>query len=295
MAKNITTLALVSLFTLPLMSCVTTKNAPIANAEPFVIDSETYQATGKSQRIKSIVLHYTVSDNERSIQLLTKGQVSSHYLILDNDDNKIYSLVPESQRAWHAGSGGFGGRTILNDTSIGIEIVNKGIQPQYLKALKDSELDYHPYEHFVEFDELQVKKVAQLVQDIAKRYEISPKNIIGHSDLAPARKIDPGAKFPWQRLYKEYGIGAWYEEADKHYFTEEVQLTTPTIVDIKQAFRDYGYQINDTNQWDKASRDVIYAFQLHFRPLNPTGQMDIETYAILKALNKKYAGRDDFY
>ena len=295
MAKNITTLALFSLLTLPLMSCVTTKNASIANAEPFVIDSETYRSTGKSQRIKSIVLHYTVSDNERSIQLLTKGQVSSHYLILDNDDNKIYSLVPESQRAWHAGSGGFGGRTILNDTSIGIEIVNKGIQPQYLKALKDSELNYHPYEHFVEFDELQVKKVAQLVQDIAKRYEISPKNIIGHSDLAPARKIDPGAKFPWQRLYKEYGIGAWYDEADKRYFTEEIQLATPTIAEIKQAFRDYGYQINSTDEWDKASRDVVYAFQLHFRPLNPTGQIDIETYAILKALNKKYAGRDDFY
>lgn len=295
MAKNTTSLAFASLLTLSLIGCVSTPKAQIPNTAPFVIDSETYQSTGKSQRIKSIVLHYTVSDNERSIQLLTKGQVSSHYLILDNDDNKIYSLVPESQRAWHAGSGGFGGRNILNDTSIGIEIVNKGIQPQYLKALKDSELDYHPYEHFVEFDELQVKKVAQLVQDIAKRYEISPKNIIGHSDLAPARKIDPGAKFPWQRLYKEYGIGAWYEEADKHYFTEEVQLTTPTIVEIKQAFRDYGYQINSTDEWDKASRDVIYAFQLHFRPLNPTGQMDIETYAILKALNKKYAGRDDFY
>ena len=295
MAKNITTLALISLLTLPLMSCVTTKNASIANAEPFVVDSETYQATGKSERIKFIVLHYTVSDNERSIKLLTTTGVSSHYLILNNDDNKIYNLVPESERAWHAGSGGFGGRNILNDTSIGIEIVNKGIQPQYLRALKDSELDYHPYEHFVEFDELQVKKVAQLVQDIAKRYEISPKNIIGHSDLAPARKIDPGAKFPWQRLYKEYGIGAWYDDTDKRYFTEEVQLATPTIAEIKQAFRDYGYQINDTDEWDKASRDVIYAFQLHFRPLNPTGQMDIETYAILKALNKKYAGRDDFY
>ena len=295
MAKNITTLALVSLFTLPLMSCVTTKNASIANAEPFVIDSETYRSTGKSQRIKSIVLHYTVSDNERSIQLLTKGQVSSHYLILSSNDNKIYNLVPESERAWHAGNGSFAGRKVLNDTSIGIEIVNSGIQPAYKNALKNTALAYHPYEHFVEFDELQIQKVAQLVQDIAKRYDISPKNIIGHADMAPSRKIDPGAKFPWERLYKQYAIGAWYDDADKHYFTEEFQLTTPTIVDIKQAFRDYGYQINDTNQWDKASRDVIYAFQLHFRPLNPTGQMDIETYAILKALNKKYAGRDDFY
>ena len=295
MAKNITTLALASILTLPLIGCVTTNNVQPVITEPFVIDSTTYQSRGKSQRIKSIVLHYTVSDNECSIQLLTKGQVSSHYLIMDNDDNKIYSLVPESERAWHAGDGGFAGRTILNDTSIGIEIVNKGVQPQYLKALKDSELDYHPYEHFVEFDELQIKKVAQLVQDIAKRYGISPKNIIGHSDLAPSRKIDPGAKFPWHRLYKEYGIGAWYDEADKQYFMEQVQLATPTIREIKQAFRDYGYQINDTNEWDKPSRDVIYAFQLHFRPLKPTGQIDVETYAILKALNKKYAGRDDFY
>ncbi len=295
MAKNITTLALASLLTLPLIGCITTNKAQVASTEPFIIDSQTYQATGKSQRIKSIVLHYTVSDNARSIQLLTKGKVSSHYLIMDSDDDKIYSLVPESQRAWHAGDGSFGGRTILNDTSIGIEIVNKGIQPQYLNALKNSDLDYHPYSHFVEFDELQIKKVAQLVQDIAKRYDISPKNIIGHSDLAPSRKIDPGAKFPWQRLYQEYDIGAWYDEGDKRYFIEEIQLATPTIREIKQAFRDYGYQINDTEEWDKSSRDVIYAFQLHFRPLNPTGQMDIETYAILKALNKKYAGRDDFY
>ncbi|MGM8870255.1 N-acetylmuramoyl-L-alanine amidase [Psychrobacter sp. 2Y5] len=295
MAKNFTTLALASLLTLPLIGCVTTLKQQVATTESFIVDSETYQSTGKSQRIKSIVLHYTVSDNERSIQLLTQGQVSAHYLIMDSDDDKIYSLVPESERAWHAGDGGFAGRTILNDTSIGIEIVNKGIQPQYLKALKDSELEYHPYSHFVEFDELQIKKVAQLVQDIARRYEISPKNIIGHADLAPSRKIDPGAKFPWQRLYIDYGIGAWYDEADKQLFIDQVLLATPTIPEVKQAFRDYGYQINSTDEWDKASRDVIYAFQLHFRPLNPTGIMDIETYAILKALNKKYAGRDDFY
>lgn len=295
MAKNLTTLALASLLTLPLIGCMTTNNVQPIATKPFLIDSETYQSTGKSQRIKSIVLHYTVSDNERSIQLLTKGKVSAHYLIMDNDDDKIYNLVPEGERAWHAGDGGFAGRTILNDTSIGIEIVNKGIQLQYKDALKDSELDYHPYKHFVEFDELQIRKVAQLVQDIAMRYDISPKNIIGHSDLAPSRKIDPGAKFPWQRLHAEYGIGAWYDEADKQFFMKETQLATPTILEVKQAFRDYGYQINSTAEWDKASRDVIYAFQLHFRPLKPTGQMDIETYAILKALNKKYAGRDDFY
>ena len=72
-------------------------------------------------------------------------------------------------------------------------------------------------------------------------------------------------------------------------------LVAPSVQEIKQAFRDYGYQINDSDEWDKASRDVVYAFQLHFRAQQPTGNMDSETYAILQALNKKYAGRDDFY
>ena len=300
MAKNITSMALAACLTLPLMACVTTPSSQVANPESFVIDSQTYQATGKSQRIKTIVLHYTVSDNARSIQLLTKGNVSAHYLIMKNNDDKIYNLVAESERAWHAGNGEFAGRTILNDTSIGIEIVNDGIQKQSRTALKKNadgtqNLDYHPYEHFVEFDEIQIKKVAQLVKDIATRYDIRAKNIIGHSDLAPSRKIDPGAKFPWQRLYQEYGIGAWYDEADKQFFMLQNEFDDVTITEIKQAFREYGYKINDSNEWDKPSRDVIYAFQLHFRPLNPTGTIDAETYAILKALNIKYAGTEDFY
>lgn len=279
---------------LPLVGCVTT-TSPVATTKSYSVDSDTYQSTGKSQRIKTIVLHYTVSDNERSIKTLTTGNVSTHYLVLDNDDDKIYNLVPENERAWHAGDGGFAGRTILNDTSIGIEIVNVGIKPEYRGALKDDTLDYHPYDHYVAFNELQIKKVAELVQDIAKRYDIPPKNIVGHADIAPSRKIDPGAKFPWQRLYNEYGIGAWYDEFDKQFFMHPDAFAAATIPEIKQAFRDYGYQINDTDAWDKASRDVIYAFQLHFRPEQPTGNMDRETYAILRALNHKYAGGDDFY
>ncbi|MGP9545254.1 N-acetylmuramoyl-L-alanine amidase [Psychrobacter sp. AOP7-B1-25] len=280
--------------TLPLIGCVTT-TSPVATTDSYIVDSKTYQATGKSERVKTIVLHYTVSDNERSIKTLTMGNVSAHYLVLDNDDNKIYNLVPENERAWHAGDGGFAGRTILNDTSIGIEIVNSGIKPEYRDAIKEGTLDYHPYEHYVAFDVLQIKKVAELVQDIATRYDISPKNIIGHSDMAPSRKIDPGAKFPWKQLYFDYGIGAWYDEFDKQFFINQDGFASATIPEIKQAFRKYGYQINDTDTWDKASRDVVYAFQLHFRSQQPTGNMDNETYAILQALNKKYAGRDDFY
>ena len=298
MAKSIISLALASVLTsyltMSLIGCVTT-TSPVASTENYIVDSKTYQATGKSERIKTIVLHYTVSDNDRSINTLTTGKVSAHYLVLDNNDDKIYNLVPENERAWHAGDGGFAGRTILNDTSIGIEIVNAGIAPEYKDALKNSELDYHPYEHYVAFNEWQIKKVAELVQDITARYGISPKNIIGHSDMAPSRKIDPGAKFPWQQLYKQYDIGAWYDDADQLSFMDAEAFAAATIPEIKQQFRDYGYQINTSDEWDKASRDVVYAFQLHFRPQQPTGKMDIETYAILKALNKKYAGRDDFY
>ncbi|GAF55270.1 N-acetylmuramoyl-L-alanine amidase [Psychrobacter sp. JCM 18901] len=275
---------------LSLVGCVTT------STPQYVIDSDSYQATGKSERIKTIVLHYTVSDNERSIKTLTTGNVSAHYLVLDNDDNRIYNLVPESERAWHAGDGGFAGRTILNDTSIGIEIVNSGIKPEYRDALKKmARSTITLMSTMWHLMSCRLKKVAQLVQDITTRYDISPKNIIGHSDMAPSRKIDPGAKFPWERLYFDYGIGAWYDEFDKQFFMNQEGFASATIPEIKQAFRKYGYQINDTDTWDKASRDVVYAFQLHFRAQQPTGNMDSETYAILQALNKKYAGRDDFY
>ena len=283
MAKNILTFLVTACLAFLLTGCATT-------APRYAIDTQTYQAQGKNERIQFIVLHYTVGDNERSSKTLTTGNVSAHYLILNNDDHKIYNLVPDHERAWHAGAGSFAGRTVLNDTSIGIEIVNDGIAPQYRDALKNGTLDYHPAEHYVAFSEIQIKKVAQLVQDLAKKYHIAPTHIIGHSDMAPSRKIDPGAKFPWERLYKEFGIGAWYDDFDKQFFMNEQDFTAATIPEIKQAFRDYGYQINDTDAWDKASRNVVYAFQLHFRPQQPTGEIDVETYAILRALNKKYGG-----
>lgn len=263
----------------------------------YVID-KSHQAQGKSQRIRFIVLHYTAENEAASLEILTKGNVSAHYLVPLADNQKIYQLVPENERAWHAGAGGFEGRQILNDTSIGIEIVNLGIAPEFrgqnAKMALEANNGYHPPHHYVDFTDLQIKKVAQLLQDIAARYEIEPTSIIGHSDMAPSRKIDPGAKFPWEKLYKQYGVGAWYDESDKQHFLIEGSFETATIPEIKQLFSDYGYQINDSNEWDKSSRDVIYAFQLHFRPQKINGMIDLETYAILKALNKKYVDRSSY-
>lgn len=254
-----------------------------ASKKIYKIDSEKYIAKGKNERIQFIIIHYTAGSNEVSIKELTSERVSSHYLIPSGEDEKIYSLVPENERAWHAGVSSFRGRTNINDTSIGIEIVNEGIYKEY----RDYPT-YNTYEHYVDYEKMQIEKVAQLVKDLSLKYKIPSRNILAHSDIAPSRKKDPGAKFPWKKLYDEYGIGAWYEEEDKLFFMNYDEYNSKSISEIKKELREYGYDINDTEEWDKASKDVIYAFQLHFNPKNLTAEMDLETYAILKALNKKY-------
>ena len=260
-----------------------TNQTTIRNIGKFQVDSSTYISRGKEERIKFIILHYTALDNVGSIRELTGG-VSAHFLVLDEDDNKIYSLVPLEQRAWHAGVSAFRGRTNINDTSVGIEIVNDGIAKEY----RSDPNPYHPYDHYVDYKPIQIEKVAQIIKYVAEKYNIPARNIVAHSDIAPSRKKDPGAKFPWKELYDKYNIGAWYDEADKQEFMDEEKFKATSIREIKDELRKYGYEINRLDEWDKESKDVVYAFQLHFNPKNATGEMDLETFAILKALNKKY-------
>ena len=260
-----------------------TNQTTIRNIGKFQVDSSTYISRGKEERIKFIILHYTALDNVGSIRELTGG-VSAHFLVLDEDDNKIYSLVPLEQRAWHAGVSAFRGRTNINDTSVGIEIVNDGIAKEY----RSDPNPYHPYDHYVDYKPIQIEKVAQIIKYVAEKYNIPARNIVAHSDIAPSRKKDPGAKFPWKELYDKYNIGAWYDEADKQEFMNEEKFKATSIREIKDELRKYGYEINRLDEWDKESKDVVYAFQLHFNPKNATGEMDLETFAILKALNKKY-------
>ncbi len=249
-------------------------------SEPLKIDSS-YRTSSYNERIHFIIVHYTAENNEESLKVLTENRVSAHYLIMQGD-YPVYQLVDDDKSAWHAGASSFAGRQNLNDTSLGIEIVNEGIVQKYR-----GQQSYPIYDHFVEYDEVQFKKIGKLLKQLSQTYQIKPQYILGHSDVSPGRKSDPGAKFPWERLYREYGVGAWYDENDKRQFIK-AGLDGVSIQDIKREFRAYGYTINDTNEWDKASQDVVYAFQLHFNPRNATGKMDLETYAILKALNKKY-------
>lgn len=244
---------------------------------PLKIDSKTYRATGYDNRIKGVILHYTALNNEDSLRVLTKQKVSSHYLITDEKEVSIYSLVDDDKRAWHAGKSSFMGRSNLNDTTIGIEIVNPGSQ-----SSKDGESNYIPY------TEDQIEKIAHLLKYLIEKHNIEPRMVLGHSDIAPGRKKDPGPLFPWKDLYEEHGIGAWYDEIDKISFMNLENFSKLPIMDIKKEFQKYGYSMPETEVWDSQSIQVVRAFQLHFRPENINGEVDLETYAILKALNKKY-------
>ncbi len=254
----------------------------LACQKPYVLERH-HRAVGTSERIGFIVLHYTAEDDANSLEILTTKQVSSHYLIPTGNTKTIYQLVADDKAAWHAGASSFGDRTRFNDIAIGIEIVNEGIAKEYL-----NHKGYHPYTHFVAYQDAQIAKLGALLQTLSKQYNIPPKHILAHSDIAPSRKIDVGAKFPWQRLYQDYGIGAWYDEVDRQYFLQVVDFDKLSISEIKAELRAYGYTINDSDHWDKASSDVVYAFQLHFNPMYATGVMDKNSFAILKALNKKY-------
>ena len=255
------------------------------------IDPVTYNSVGQNFRQRFIILHYTALDDEYSIKVLTEQEVSAHFLITTRDNEPIYNLVPEDRRAWHAGESEWKASKNLNDSSIGIEIVNLGLNEVTLtdsdtataRALKN-QYRQAPY------TEEQIKKIAILVKYLSEKYEIAPENILGHSDIAPQRKLDPGPMFPWKELYDKYNIGMWYDEDEKNKIQTEIgaEFDILTVTAYQNEFKKFGYAIQITGVYDKQTGNVIKAFQLHFRQENFNGALDIETYSILKALNKKY-------
>ncbi len=273
------TTVLISTALLFLLSCTSIgekENRVISssNIGTAKVDGNTYTSKGQNSRIRFIIIHYTVSNKARSIDLLTNTEVSSHYLITDDKEDPIFYLVDENKRAWHAGSSNWKNFTNLNDNSIGIEIVNKG----YL--MENGEMK------FFEFTPDQIQKSVLLLKDLIKRYNIEPQNILGHSDIAPQRKEDPGPLFPWEVLYKTYGIGIWYDEETKEKYTGSLKIVTPK--DVQNELRKFGYPIETTNIYDEQTRNVIRVFQFHFRASKYDGLIDDETFSILKALNEKY-------
>ncbi|ENR5394098.1 TPA: N-acetylmuramoyl-L-alanine amidase [Providencia rettgeri] len=269
------------LFTFLLLGCS-------ASNKGYYLDNR-YPSKNSSQRIQYVIIHYTVSDDAHSIVTLTQGKVSSHYLIPSVPETKngrpvVLQLVPESLKSWHAGESYWLQHNGLNDTSIGIEIVNAGLQK-----------DVKGKRYWAPYNEAQITALIPLLQDIMKRYSIPPENIIGHSDIAPLRKQDPGKAFPWQRL-AQHGIGAWPDPKTVTKFLAGRNANEPaSVLHIQKALHFYGYStIPLSGQLDSQTKKTLRAFQLHFRPRDIEGQADAETEAIALALIEKYRDMQKF-
>ena len=238
------------------------------------------ESTNQSSRIDYIVLHATSENFAESLRLLTTrnaNPVSSHYLLptLDDasyprDDLRVFSLVDESQRAWHAGVSYWEEEESLNDRSIGIEIVNElectgANKPVDEIVLEEVVCEFEPYP-----DE-QIDLLIKLLADILQRYpRINPIDIVGHSDIAIMRRSDPGPMFPWQRLY-EAGIGAWPDADATARYSGEFGINMPTVRTLQRALLGLGYQVKVTGELDVQTRFAVRAFQLHYRPADFSG------------------------
>lgn len=251
----------------------------------YQIDYNSYRsAKGFNRRVRFLVLHYTAMNFQVSIAALTGSSVSAHYLIPDPadksyieagfNDMRIFNLVDENERAWHAGVSSWAKRTNLNDTAIGIETVN-------LATDNNGVFTFPPY------SPMQIDAIQELAKNILQRYpDITPTNVVGHSDIAPGRKSDPGAAFPWKKLY-DAGVGAWYDDAVKQYYQAKFCKHLPSKMDIIAKLARYGYDTSASGI-ESGYKHLIRAFQLHFRQKNYDGILDSETAAILYALVDKY-------
>jgi len=226
------------------------------------------QAKSQNSRVEFVVLHYTSSNNGVALKTLSQGNVSSHYLITDDPTPHVYQLVGENRRAWHAGVSQWYGSCNLNSASIGIEIVNEGGSGQV----------WAPY------SEAQIAVLKVLLRDIVQRHQIKAANIVGHSDIAPQRKVDPGPLFPWKELARA-GLGRWYDEDQVAGNIRALERSgMPTVRWFQQELVRVGYAAPSTGVLDKATRNVLRAFQMHYRPSRYDGRPDIETAAILQTL-----------
>jgi N-acetylmuramoyl-L-alanine amidase len=217
-----------------------------------------------------IVLHYTgMRDADEAIGRLCSraSEVSAHYVVME--DGRVVQLVPEARRAWHAGVACWAGETDVNSCSIGIEIANPG----------------HDY-GYPDYPKRQIAAVTTLCRGIRTRHRIPAHRVLAHSDIAPARKQDPGEKFPWRVLH-DSGIGLWVKPAPivqggpVHVLGDN----DPAVAETQRLLAQYGYGLTATSGYlDAGTRDTIAAFQRHFRPGRVDGVLDLSTINTLKAL-----------
>lgn len=226
-------------------------------------------------RVDLLILHYTgMADAESALARLVDpaAEVSAHYLI--DEDGAVHRLVEEGQRAWHAGDSFWAGERDINGRSIGIELVNPG-----------HALGYRP------FPEAQMAALEDLALDILSRHAIPAQRVLGHSDVAPARKRDPGELLDWASL-AQAGIGLWPDErARRAALPHELGPgdSGPAIAEAQALLARYGYEIAETGTLDTRTEQVLTAFQRHYRTWRVDGRLDGETLARLRALVERIA------
>jgi len=211
-----------------------------------------HPSQNQNSRVQYIVLHYTSTNLANSLHLLTEGDVSAHYLI-GAQPPTVYQLVSEDRRAWHAGQSEWQGRTWLNASTIGIELVNEGYRQT------GHGLEWEP------FDEGQINALIPLLKDLVKRHGLP--------------------LFPWKRL-ADAGLVPWPD--DRAVAEEQVRFATalPTVDWFQMQLERQGYAVPRNGQLDEATRNVIAAFQMKYRPSRYDGQPDAETAALLLVLNR---------
>ena len=227
-----------------------------------------------SNQVKFIIFHYTGMRNEsEAINRLTniQSEVSCHYLIKNNGE--IVKIVPDLYIAWHAGKSLWRSFKSLNKNSVGIEITNQGHEWGYKK-----------------FSKKQISSVLKLSKFLIKKYNINSKNILGHSDIAPERKKDPGEKFPWKYL-SQNKVGLWHTLKRQELIKNRKLKTSKEekICFFNNIFKiGYSKKTPKNQNKDKYLRDVIKAFQRRFRQELINGKIDRECLLISTNLLKKY-------
>ena len=216
-----------------------------------------------------LLLHYTGMESAaKAIDWLARPEsnVSCHYVI--DETGLITQMVPEAARAWHAGASHWAGETDINSVSIGIEIQNPGHAQGY-----------------PDFSNEQMQAIAALSRDIMARHEMRPESVLGHSDVSPGRKIDPGEKFNWSWLARA-GVGHWTEPdpVDANDIGCSLGDEGAHIIDAQSLLRRYGYGVETHGRLDQKTQIVLRAFQLHFRPARVDGRLDMSTRDTLKRL-----------
>lgn len=233
----------------------------IEESKTYDDPSSNFDERDQAVPLRYIVLHYTgMPTRDAALKRLCSpaSKVSAHYLI--DEEGRVFRLVDESKRAWHAGKSFWRGITDINSASIGIELVNPG----------------HAF-GYAPFPPAQIAALHELLGDIVKRNKVNPRSaLLGHADIAPGRKEDPGELFPWQDL-AHAGFGRWPKPEPGDYApireAEEQSL-----------LRAIGYACPESGLYDPATRFALLAFQRRYEPENLTGTPERETIARLRAL-----------